>query len=214
MKLKGAPDGVMPGLPPHCDFRTPEYTAFKTIMDKKWESTRGMSHSFGYNRMDTDKSYDSAEKLVADFIDAVSKNGNVLLNVGPRGMDAQIPEEQVARLKAFGAWAKANGDGIYGTRPWDVADGMAAFRTKTIGLRFTAKLPHALHAFFLSEPPAGARCTLTPDAGAGFPPVARITTLAGGDEIAFTQDSDGITLTVPKTLCGPAPGIRLELAGG
>lgn len=214
VKIRGVPDGVTPPVPPHCDFRTPEYTAFKTIMEKKWESTRGMSHSFGFNRMDTDKSYDPAEKLIADFVDAVSKNGNVLLNVGPRGLDAQIPDEQVARLKAFGRWAEANGEGIFGTRPWRTAEGNATFGAKTIPLRFTAQHPDALYAFFLGEPVPGARCTLRPDAGTDFPPIARVTALAGGGEIAFAQDPDGITLTVPPGLVGPAPGLRLHLAGG
>src|SRR5205085_5159376 len=87
--------GVIPQLPPHCDFRTPEYAAFDRISRKKWEATRGMSHSFGYNRNDTDADYESVGSLVHGFIDAVSKNGNLLLNVGPRGADAQIPDEQL-----------------------------------------------------------------------------------------------------------------------
>ena len=74
--------------------------------------------------------------LVRSFIDAVSKNGNLLLNVGPRGEDAQIPAEQLARLEGFGAWLKSNGEGIYGTRPWK------RFSGKTecgIEVRFTQK---------------------------------------------------------------------------
>src|SRR5581483_10006053 len=56
--------GVIPQLPPHCNFRTPEYAAFDRISAKKWEATRGMSHSFGYNRNDTDADYESVESLV------------------------------------------------------------------------------------------------------------------------------------------------------
>src|SRR5690606_34653963 len=73
--------GVIPQPIPHSDFRTPEYTRFETIQTKKWESTRGMSHSFGFNRYDTEEDYAPALSLLSDFIDGVSKGGNLLLNV-------------------------------------------------------------------------------------------------------------------------------------
>lgn len=115
--------GIIPPPVPHSDFRTPEYAAFAEIQTKKWESTRGMSHSFGFNRHDTDADYASAETLIHDFIDAVARNGNLLLNVGPRATDAAIPGEQLSRLKHFGAWLRTNGEAIYGTRPWSHSDG-------------------------------------------------------------------------------------------
>lgn len=115
--------GIIPPPVPHSDFRTPEYAAFAEIQVKKWEATRGMSHSFGFNRNDTEADYASAEELLHDFIDAVSRNGNLLLNVGPRGTDGGIPNEQLRRLKQFGKWLRANGDAIYGTRPWTQSDG-------------------------------------------------------------------------------------------
>jgi alpha-L-fucosidase len=114
-------EGVIPQEIPHSDFRTPEYARFPTIQAKKWEATRGMSHSFGFNRNDTEDDYASAETLIGDFIDGVSKNGNLLLNVGPMA-DGTIPAPQAARLKAFGAWLRANGEAIYGARPWTQAE--------------------------------------------------------------------------------------------
>ena len=118
----GGAEGVIPPPVPHSDFRTPEYVRFDTIQDRKWEATRGMSHSFGFNRNDTEDDYESAEALLLELIDSVSKGGNLLLNVGPRGLDAQIPEPQLARLKAIGAWLRDNGSAVYGTRPWRIAD--------------------------------------------------------------------------------------------
>lgn len=111
-------EGVIPQPVPHSDFRTPEYTRFATIQKKKWEATRGMSYSFGFNRDDREEDYASADTLLADFIDGVSKGGNLLLNVGPRATDARIPAEQTSRLKTFGEWLAANGPAIYGTSPW------------------------------------------------------------------------------------------------
>ncbi len=110
-------DGVIPQPIPHSDFRTPEYTRFSTIQKKKWEATRGMSHSFAYNRNDRDEDYADPETLLSDFIDGVSKGGNLLLNVGPRGFDARIPPQQLDRLKFFGDWLASNGDAVYGASP-------------------------------------------------------------------------------------------------
>lgn len=128
--------GIVPAEPPHYDFRTPEYASFPDIQKRKWEATRGMSHSFGFNRRDTDADYLPVAEIVRDFADAVSKNGNLLLNIGPRGEDAQIPAEQVSRLQGFGAWLARNGEAIYGTRPWTRAEGKAS---GDLPVRFTKK---------------------------------------------------------------------------
>ena len=58
---------------------------------------------------------DPAE-LVRMFVDIVSKNGNLLLNVGPMA-DGTIPEIQLSRLRALEAWLKVNGEAIFNTRP-------------------------------------------------------------------------------------------------
>ena len=50
------------------------------------------------------------------FLQVVSRNGNMLLNIGPRA-DGTIPFEQVKPLLEVGAWLDANGEAIYGTRP-------------------------------------------------------------------------------------------------
>lgn len=143
--------GIIPQEPPHYDFRTPEYASFDDIQPRKWEATRGMSHSFGFNHNDTDADYLTVTEIIHGFADAVSKNGNLLLNVGPRGLDAQIPVEQSSRLEAFGRWMEKNGEAIYGTRPWVRADGMTA---DNVPVRFTAK-GKSLNAIVLGAPKGG-----------------------------------------------------------
>lgn len=128
--------GIIPPVIPHSDFRTPEYTSFEKIQKKKWEATRGMSHSFGFNQNDTLDDYETPEKLLLGLIDAVSKNGNLLLNVGPRGVDGSIPEPQLDRLAFFGDWLSKNGDAIYGARPWHKAEAETACGLE---VRFTVK---------------------------------------------------------------------------
>ncbi|MDN5211753.1 alpha-L-fucosidase [Fulvivirgaceae bacterium BMA12] len=61
----------------------------------------------------------SPNTIVDDLIDVVSKNGNLLLNVGPKA-DGSIPEDQKEVLFALGDWLATNGKAIYGTRPWKV----------------------------------------------------------------------------------------------
>ncbi|MEI9991249.1 MAG: alpha-L-fucosidase [Rhizomicrobium sp.] len=194
--------GIIPQLPPHCDFRTPEYAAFDAISEKKWEATRGMSHSFGYNRNDTEADYESVESLVTSFIDAVAKNGNLLLNVGPRGVDARIPAEQLSRLKGFGAWLRANGDGIYGTRPWTRFDGKTADGTQ---VRFAQK-PGALYMHLLGTPP-GTEILVEGD---DLPDATQAIELATGAAATARRVAGGLRLTLPAPLASaPAHGFKL-----
>ncbi len=141
------PKGLEPSLP-H-DVRTPEYQTVAEITEKKWESVRGIGNSFAWNREEGPDDYLSAKQLVHSFIDIVSKNGNLLINVGPRA-DGSIPEIQAERLRALGTWLDGAGDAIYGTRPWIRAEGRT---TDGNPVRFTAR-GDALHAIVFDATPA------------------------------------------------------------
>ena len=63
--------------------------------------------------------YKSAETVIRQLIDVVSKNGNLLLNIPMRG-DGSFDEKALAIVKGIGDWMEVNSEGIYETRPWKV----------------------------------------------------------------------------------------------
>jgi alpha-L-fucosidase len=111
--------GVIPPKPRYFDVRTPEYTVFDHVQRAPWECVRGMDHSFGYNRMSTGSDFLTRADLLWSFVDIVAKGGNLLLNVGPRGEDATIPDEQLLRLDWLAAFTSEHGEALFDTRPSD-----------------------------------------------------------------------------------------------
>lgn len=199
MKLAGGMGS--PGGGAHADFRTPEYAAAKKITQKKWEACRGIGYSFGYNRQETDAHMIAPDALVRLFVDIVSKNGNLLLNVGPMA-DGTIPELQLSRLRALGQWLQVNGEAIYGTRPWMRAEGVTA---DGIPVRFTRR-EETLYAILLGTP-ARSEVVLK---GVTAPAGAAVTLLGGAAGLAWTQQGADLAVALPAApRAAPAHALRI-----
>jgi alpha-L-fucosidase len=86
------------GIAAGADFDTPEYTTFSSISERKWESNQGMDpYSYGYDRATPPDLYMNASTLINSLVDMVSKNGNLLLDVGPKA-DGTIDATKIAHL--------------------------------------------------------------------------------------------------------------------
>jgi alpha-L-fucosidase len=93
-----------------------------------WEACMTLNNNWGYSS--TDKTYKSPKVVIRKLVECVSKNGNMLLNVGPNAK-GEIPKESLEILTEVGKWMKQNGDSIYGC-------GMASFEKPEWG-RYTQK---------------------------------------------------------------------------
>ncbi len=188
-----------------------------------WQTDTSVSNrSWGYIQNDTFK---SPEFLVRQLVDIVSKNGNLLLNIGPRS-DGTIPEEVQQVLRDIGSWLNVNGDAIYGTRPWrvygegptKVVEG-AFHDTDTESytsedFRFTAK-GDTLFAIALGWPANGE--TLIHSLATGIPGEQRIESvelLGSASKLTFEPQPDGLHIHVPQQAPGKYAFVfRIQFTG-
>ena len=182
------------------------------IRPKYWQTDTSLSNkSWGYIQNDTFKTPDF---VVHELIDIVSKNGNLLLNIGPRS-DGTIPEEAQQTLLEVGGWLKLNGEAIYSTRPWRVygegptkiAEGpMHDTDTQSYtaeDFRFTTK-GDTLYAIEMAWPSKHEAVihSLGTTASGSVEKIGSVKLLGSDAELQFEQRSDGLHIQVPEQ----APG--------
>ena len=164
------------------------------VIGPKWESCTTFGTSYGYLAAEEDPNYPytkkSVEQVVHTLIETVSRNGNFLINIGPRA-DGSIPEWQVERLRAMGAWLKSNSEAIYGTRYW------REFTQENENLSFTTK-GAKLYAIKMDSPVA----PFTIEATAGWQKEqVRAVRLLGSDaDVSWKMTSRGLRIVPPKNL--------------
>lgn len=184
------------------DTETPEQFVPATgYADRDWETCMTMNDTWGYKSYD--KNWKSSETLIRTLVDAVSKGGNYLLNVGPTS-EGLIPEPSVERLKAVGSWMRVNHDAIYGTSASPFKRLAWGRCTKKVSSNGTTLY---LHVF---DWPTDGRLVVP-----GLKISAeKASLLANRKALATESGADGLTIFVPATAPDPISStIVLKIRG-
>ncbi len=172
-----------------------------------WQTDTAVArNSWGYVR---NQDYKTADSIIGDLVDIVSKNGALLLNVGP-APDGTIPEQDEKILLDIGRWLWANGEAIYGTRPWKVFGegptrvvsggftdtGRGAFTSRDI--RFTTK-DGALYAIVLGWPENGEVTvqSLSPNLRLYASEIAGVELLGAKEPVRWSRGKNGLRVKMP-----------------
>ncbi len=206
-----ATGGLVAPRPPHFDVRTPEYASVDGIRTTPFELVRGMDKSFAVNERSRPQDFLTRTELLESLVDAAAKGGNLLLNVGPRGVDATIPDAQLTRLGWLGEFMEVNETALVGTRPWVVA---GSTTVEGDWLRYTAR---AKQVFAFVDAAEGTTSITLAEVAAG--PTTTVETLDGAP-LRWRDSPRGVTvdLAAPALLTQSMPTVivlgDVEARGG
>lgn len=194
------------------------------IREDYWQTDTSVSYkSWCYVE---DDEFKSTTTVVHDLVDIVSKNGNLLLNIGPKA-DGTIPDEAASILLGLGEWLGINGEAIYGARHWhtygegSTVVGIGHMRERedqpftAQDIRFTTK-DNALYAICLGWPGESAVIkSLGSSSAVKTEMIEQIEMLGAAEALSWSQHEDGLHIRTPsQPPCAHAYTFKLTLKSG
>lgn len=174
----------------------------------------------------TGQTYKSATDIIRMLVDIVSKNGNLLINI-VQTPEGDLEPDMLNTLDEIGKWTAANGEGIYGSRPWKKfgerpenavkvkSDNFNEDRMKYTAedIRFTSN-GNKLYAFLLDIPTADIRIkSLGKSSVINIKKIRSVKLLGSKEKIQWQQVADALVIKKPVNLpAWKVSGFRIELA--
>ena len=159
----------------------------------------------------TGQKYKSANEVIQMLVDIVSKNGNLLINV-VQTPEGDLEPDMLQILNGIGEWTAANGEGMYGSRPWKTfgeksGEAQAVkpgrfnenYKFNSKDIRFTTK-DGFLYAFCLGTPTEDILIKSLGKTSKPGSPVASVKMLGSDVKIRWTQGADGLVIKKPAKL--------------
>jgi alpha-L-fucosidase len=157
----------------------------------------------------TGQKYKTSNEVIQMLVDIVSKNGNLLLNV-VQTPEGDLEPDMLQILDEIGTWTAANGEGIYGTRPWKIYGEKSQearavkpgrfnenYKFNAKDIRFTSK-DGVLFAFCLGTPAEGVLInSLAKNSKLAEKPVSSVKMLGSDQKIKWSQTESGLIIKKP-----------------
>ena len=160
----------------------------------------------------TGQKYKTSTEIIQMLVDIVSKNGNLLINV-VQTPEGDLEPDMLKILEEIGIWTAANGEGIYGSRPWKIYGEKPADKNqKKLGrfdenfgysskdIRFTTK-GNTLYAFCLGKPEEDIFIkSLGKSFNPSYKPIASVSMVGSTEKIRWSQNSKALFIKKPVNL--------------
>jgi alpha-L-fucosidase len=196
------------------------------IQEKPWQTEACIGHWHYDRSVFENHAYQKPSLMIPLFVDIVSKNGNLLLNI-PLPGDGEPDSDELTFLDEMTEWQRLNGEAIKGTRPWKIyGEGpstaihgvpsyqLSKYQFDSTDVRFTTR-KDTLYAIALGLP-ANGQITIRSLAGdsSNYPNrIGKVELLGSAAELKWTRTAQGLEIRLPDTLpCKYALSFRIRSA--
>jgi alpha-L-fucosidase len=196
-----------------------ERTVKDTVSQYPWQTDTSIGD--WYYR--TGQKYKTSTEVIQMLVDIVSKNGNLLLNV-VQTPEGDLEPDMLNILQEIGDWTSANGEGIYGTRPWKIyGEKPSDKQSKQLGrfdenfgfsskdIRFTSK-GNTLFAYCLGKPDEDIKIrSLAKSQKPATDKIVSVSVLGSNEKISWRQTSEALVIKKPVKLpAWQVTGFKIE----